>query len=71
MSRTTGCRQGCARLQQALHQDGLSRWQEGREKGRIDKTVPIRISQEEGLDVGEDTGIPVNLNYDVPFKFTG
>jgi arylsulfatase len=23
------------------------------------------------LDVGEDTGTPVNLSYDVPFKFTG
>jgi arylsulfatase len=40
-------------------------------KGRIEKTVPIRISLDEGLDVGEDTGTPVNLNYDVPFKFTG
>jgi arylsulfatase len=40
-------------------------------RGRIDKTVPIRISLDEGLDVGEDTGTPVNLNYDVPFKFTG
>jgi arylsulfatase len=40
-------------------------------KGRIDKTVPIRISLDEGLDVGEDTGTPVNLSYDVPFKFTG
>jgi arylsulfatase len=40
-------------------------------KGRIDKTVPIRVSLDEGLDVGEDTGTPVNLNYDVPFKFTG
>jgi arylsulfatase len=39
--------------------------------GRIAKTVPIRISLDEGLDVGEDTGTPVNLNYDVPFKFTG
>lgn len=39
--------------------------------GRIDKTVPIRISLDEGLDVGEDTGTPVNLSYDVPFKFTG
>jgi arylsulfatase len=28
-------------------------------------------SAEEGLDVGEDTGTPVNLSYDVPFKFTG
>jgi arylsulfatase len=40
-------------------------------KGRIEKTVPIRISLDEGLDVGEDTGTPVNLNYDVPFKFAG
>jgi arylsulfatase len=40
-------------------------------KGRIEKTVPIRVSLDEGLDVGEDTGTPVNLNYDVPFKFTG
>jgi arylsulfatase len=42
-----------------------------RATGRIEKTVPIRISQEEGLDVGEDSGTPVNLSYDVPFKFTG
>jgi arylsulfatase len=40
-------------------------------KGRIGKTVPIRVSFDEGLDVGEDTGTPVNLSYDVPFKFTG
>jgi arylsulfatase len=40
-------------------------------KGRIEKTVPIRVSLDEGLDVGEDTGTPVNLGYDVPFKFTG
>jgi arylsulfatase A-like enzyme len=40
-------------------------------KGRVEKTVPIRISLDEGLDVGEDTGTPVNLSYDVPFKFTG
>ncbi len=39
--------------------------------GRVEKTVPIRISLDEGLDVGEDTGTPVNLNYDVLFKFTG
>jgi arylsulfatase len=29
------------------------------------------MSLDEGLDVGEDTGTPVNLNYDVPFKFSG
>jgi len=40
-------------------------------QGRIEKTVPIVFSQEENLDVGEDSGTPVNLNYDVPFKFTG
>lgn len=40
-------------------------------QGRIEKTIPIRISLDEGLDVGEDTGTPVNLSYDVPFKFTG
>jgi hypothetical protein len=46
---------------------------DGREvaTGRIEKTVPVRISQEEGLDVGEDTGTPVNPSYDVPFRFTG
>jgi len=30
-----------------------------------------RFSIDETFDVGEDTGTPVNLNYDVPFKFTG
>jgi len=39
--------------------------------GRIERSVPIRYSLDEGLDVGEDTGTPVNLSYDVPFKFTG
>lgn len=40
-------------------------------KGRVEKTIPIRISLDETFDVGEDTGTPVNLNYDVPFKFAG
>ena len=40
-------------------------------EGRIEHSVPVRYSLDEGLDVGEDTGTPVNLNYDVPFKFTG
>ena len=34
-------------------------------QGRIEHTVPIRYSLDEGLDVGEDAGTPVNLNYDV------
>jgi arylsulfatase len=40
-------------------------------QGRIERTVPIRYALDEGLDVGEDTGTPVNLTYDVPFRFTG
>jgi len=40
-------------------------------KGKIEKTIPIRVTLDESTDVGEDTGTPVNLNYDVPFKFTG
>ena len=40
-------------------------------KGRIDRTVPLRFSLDETFDVGEDTGTPVTLFYDVPFKFTG
>jgi arylsulfatase len=39
--------------------------------GKIERTVPVRYALDEGLDVGEDTGTPVNLSYDVPFKFTG
>jgi arylsulfatase len=40
-------------------------------RGRIERTVPLRFSLDETFDVGEDTGTPVNLSYDVPFKFTG
>src|SRR5262249_4807936 len=40
-------------------------------RGRIERTPPIRVTLDESLDVGEDTGTPVNLSYDVPFKFTG
>jgi len=40
-------------------------------QGRIERTIPIRISLDEGLDIGEDTGTPVSTDYDVPFKFTG
>jgi arylsulfatase A-like enzyme len=39
---------------------------------RIDHTVGVRFTMSvETLDIGEDTGTPVNLDYDVPFKFTG
>ena len=40
-------------------------------KVRVLKTVPFRFSTEETLDFGEDTGTPVDMSYDVPFKFTG
>ena len=42
--------------------------------GETSKAFPLLkecISLDEGLDIGEDTGTPVNLKYDVPFKFTG
>lgn len=40
-------------------------------KGRIERTIPIRITLDETLDIGEDCGTPVNLSYDVPFRFEG
>lgn len=40
-------------------------------KGRIEETVPVRVSMDETLDVGEDTGTPVVRDYEVPFSFTG
>ena len=39
--------------------------------GRIDRTLAFRLSLDETLDCGEDTGTPVNEDYHVPFKFTG
>ncbi|OYW12336.1 MAG: arylsulfatase, partial [Planctomycetales bacterium 12-60-4] len=40
-------------------------------QGRVERTIPIRITLDESLDVGSDAGTPVNLDYDVPFEFTG
>jgi arylsulfatase A-like enzyme len=40
-------------------------------EGRIAATMPGRFSLDETWDVGEDTGTPVSLEYDVPFRFTG
>jgi hypothetical protein len=40
-------------------------------QGRIDRMIQVRVSLDEELDVGEDTGTPVTLSYGVPFKFTG
>ena len=40
-------------------------------EGRIERTIPFRISLDETLDIGEDTGTPVSQDYQVPFHFTG
>ena len=34
-------------------------------------TVPGRVFGDETFDIGQDTGMPVNRDYDVPFAFTG
>jgi hypothetical protein len=38
---------------------------------RIPRTIPFRVSADETLDIGEDTGMPVSEDYQVPFRFTG
>ena len=40
-------------------------------EGRIERTIPIRVTLDESLDIGEDTGTPVTTSYDVPFRFEG
>jgi len=42
-------------------------------QGKIERTIPVRISLDETFDVGEDTGTPVVEDYvtKMPFKFTG
>jgi len=40
-------------------------------QGRIERTIPFRMSLDETLDIGEDTGTPVSEDYHVPFRFTG
>ncbi|HZM10317.1 MAG TPA: hypothetical protein VFC15_08915, partial [Candidatus Limnocylindrales bacterium] len=39
--------------------------------GRIERTLAFRLSLDETLDCGEDTGTPITEDYQVPFKFTG
>jgi hypothetical protein len=38
---------------------------------KLARTIPFRVSIDETLDIGEDTGTPVSEDYQVPFKFTG
>ncbi len=42
-------------------------------QGVIERTVPVRFSLDETLDIGEDTGTPVVEDYlsTMPFAFTG
>ena len=42
-------------------------------QGKIERTIPLRFSLDETLDVGQDTGTPVVEDYldKMPFKFTG
>jgi arylsulfatase len=42
-------------------------------QGKIERTIPVRFSLDETLDVGADTGTPVVESYvdKMPFKFTG
>ena len=40
-------------------------------EGKLERTIPFRISADETLDIGEDAGTPVSEAYHVPFRFTG
>jgi hypothetical protein len=40
-------------------------------EGRVERTIPLVISLQEGLDVGMDNGSPVDFTYKPPFAFTG
>jgi len=40
-------------------------------QGKLSRTIPATISIQEGFDVGEDVGSPVDFTYKPPFRFTG
>jgi hypothetical protein len=40
-------------------------------QGRVEKSIPNRVTLDETLDVGFDTGTPVMEGYELPFAFTG
>jgi len=39
--------------------------------GRLERSVPVQFTIFEGLDIGMDTGSPVDWTYPLPFRFTG
>ncbi len=40
-------------------------------EGRVKKSIPNRVTLDETLDIGFDTGTPLMDGYDMPFDFTG
>lgn len=40
-------------------------------EGRVEKSIPNRVTLDETFDIGFDTGTPVAEGYDMPFRFTG
>jgi arylsulfatase len=40
-------------------------------EGRLEKTIPNKMSICEGLDIGMDVGSPVDFTFKLPFAFTG
>ncbi|MCA9111140.1 MAG: arylsulfatase [Planctomycetaceae bacterium] len=40
-------------------------------EGRVEKSIPNRVTLDETLDIGFDTGTPVGEGYKMPFRFTG
>ena len=38
---------------------------------KFPRTIAFRMSLDETLDIGEDTGTPVSEDYQVPFRFSG
>ena len=40
-------------------------------EGLVERTLPFRMSLDETLDIGADTGTPVAETYQVPFEFSG
>jgi arylsulfatase len=40
-------------------------------EGRLERTIPLKLSIGEGLDIGMDGGSPIDFTYELPFAFTG
>jgi arylsulfatase len=40
-------------------------------QGRVEKSIPNRVTLDETMDIGFDTGTPVTESYEMPFAFTG